>query len=162
MNPMHRCFLYLGTKQHHMLKIYPSVSLFIAICLISTNVKAQQTTEVKIHNVVVQLNTADTSSWSSVIGNIKNIQKAWPTHLNVEVVVHGKALDFLVKDKTYFTQDVELLASQGVKFNACQNTMRKHNITPDMLLKVAGIVPSGVVEVIMKQEEGWSYLKSGL
>ena len=42
------------------------------------------------------------------------------------------------------------------------NLMRKHNITADMLLKVAGTVPSGVVEVITKQEEGWSYLKSGL
>ena len=83
MNPMHICFLYLGTKQHPMLKIYSSVCLFIAMFLVSTNARAQQNTEVKMHNVVVQLNTADTASWSSVIGNIKNIQKAWPTHLNV-------------------------------------------------------------------------------
>ena len=78
------------------------------------------------------------------------------------MVVHGKAIDFLVKDKTVFANDIQLLASQGIKFNACQNTMRKHNITADMLLNVAGTVPSGVVEVVTKQEEGWSYLKSGL
>jgi intracellular sulfur oxidation DsrE/DsrF family protein len=118
--------------------------------------------EVKEHNIVVQLNTADTASWSSVIGNIKNIQKAWPTNLNIEVVVHGKAIDFLVKDKTYFINDIQLLASQGVKFSACQNTMRKHNISADMIIKEAGIVPSGVVEIVLKQEAGWSYLKSGL
>jgi hypothetical protein len=136
-----------------------------AFCLIAMSGFSQEITKInenKIHNIVVQLNTADTASWSSVIGNIKNIQKAWPTNLNIEVVVHGKAIDFLVKDKTYFTNDIQLLASQGIKFNACQNTMRKHNITADMLLKVAGTVPSGVVEVITKQEEGWSYLKSGL
>lgn len=118
--------------------------------------------DVKVHNIVVQLNTADTASWSSVIGNIKNIQKAWPANLNIEVVVHGKAIDFLVKDKTYFTNDIQLLASQGIKFFACQNTMRKHNITPEMIIKEAGIVPSGVVEIVLKQEAGWSYLKSGL
>ena len=142
-----------------------NIVLVFVFCLMAMSVFSQdiaKTKENKIHNIVVQLNTADTASWSSVIGNIKNIQKAWPTNLNIEVVVHGKAIDFLVKDKTYFSNDIQLLASQGIKFNACQNTMRKHNITADMLLNVAGTVPSGVVEVIAKQEEGWSYLKSGL
>jgi intracellular sulfur oxidation DsrE/DsrF family protein len=148
-----------------MLAKIKNIVLVFIFCLMAMSGFSQdipKTKENKIHNIVIQLNTADTASWSSVIGNIKNIQKAWPTNLNIEVVVHGKAIDFLVKDKTYFTNDIQLLASQGIKFNACQNTMRKHNITADMLLKVAGTVPSGVVEVITKQEEGWSYLKSGL
>ena len=139
--------------------------LVTAICFLAQSGFSQgidKTKENKIHNIVVQLNTADTASWSSIIGNIKNIQKVWPTNLNIEVVVHGKAIDFLIKDKTFFAEDIQLLSGQGIKFNACQNTMRKHNITADMLLKVAGTVPSGVVEVITKQEEGWSYLKSGL
>lgn len=142
-----------------------NILLLFAFCIIVNLVHAQQNNlnkDTKIHNIVFQLNTADTASWSGVIGNIKNIQKVWPVNLNIEVVVHGKAIDFLVKDKTYFADDIQVLASQGVRFNACQNTMRKHNITPEMLLKVAGTVPSGVVEVITKQEEGWSYLKSGL
>ncbi len=112
-----------------------------------------------VHNIVIQLNSADTATWTSVVGNIKNIQKVWPRNLNIEVVVHGKALDFLVKDKTYHTSDIQLLASQGVQFSACQNTMRKHNVTTEMLIKEAGTVPSGVAEVILKQEAGWSYLK---
>ncbi len=139
--------------------------LFIII-IFSVNLSFAQNTDkastTKVHNVVIQLNTADTASWSSIIGNIKNIQKVWPSNLHVEVVVHGKAIDFLVANKTFFAEDIQLLANQGVSFNACQNTMRKHNITADMLLKVAGMVPSGVAEVILKQEEGWSYLKSGL
>lgn len=118
--------------------------------------------EARVHNIVIQLNTADTASWSSVIGNIKNIQKVWTTNLNIEVVVHGKAIDFLVKDKTYFTNEIQLLAEKGVKFLACQNTMRKHNIESDRIVNQAKIVPSGVVEIILKQEAGWSYLKSGL
>jgi intracellular sulfur oxidation DsrE/DsrF family protein len=145
-----------------MLKRHTGILLVFAMFFISLQSFAQKSTEAKMHNIVVQLNTADTASWSSVIGNIKNIQKVWTSNLNIEVVVHGKAIDFLVKDKTYFSTDIQLLASQGIKFNACQNTMRKHNITSDMLVKEAGMVPSGVVEVVMKQEEGWSYLKSGL
>lgn len=144
---------------------YKYILLFV-LCLTTFNYGYSQMhekqNEVKVHNIVVQLNTADTASWSSVIGNIKNLQKVWPENLNIEVVVHGKAIDFLVKDKTYFTNDIQLLASQGVKFSACQNTMRKHNIATDMIIKEAGIVLSGVVEIVLKQEAGWSYLKSGL
>jgi intracellular sulfur oxidation DsrE/DsrF family protein len=142
-----------------------NIVLLFVLCFIVNQGYSQQKAindAPKMHNIVVQLNTADTASWSSVIGNIKNIQKVWSTNLNIEVVVHGKAIDFLIKDKTFFAEDIQLLSSQGIKFNACQNTMRKHNITAEMLLKVAGTVPSGVVEVVTKQEEGWSYLKSGL
>lgn len=139
---------------------------FLVTCLITFNQVHSQINEkqneARVHNIVIQLNTADTASWSSVIGNIKNIQKVWATNLNIEVVVHGKAIDFLVKDKTYFTNEIQLLAEQGIKFLACQNTMRKHNIESDRIVNQAKIVPSGVVEIILKQEAGWSYLKSGL
>ena len=95
--------------------------LVIAICFLAQSGFSQgidKTKENKIHNIVVQLNTADTASWSSIIGNIKNIQKVWPTNLNIEVVVHGKAIDFLIKDKTFFAEDIQLLSGQGIKFNA--------------------------------------------
>jgi len=119
-------------------------------------------TEIKEHNIVIQLNTADTSAWSSTIGNIKNIQKAWPNHLHIEVVVHGKAINLLVKDKTYFANDIAGLTNEGVVFSACENTMRKYKIEKADLLIEAKTVPSGVVEVILKQEQGWRYLKAGI
>ena len=119
-------------------------------------------TEIKEHNIVIQLNTADTSAWSSTIGNIKNIQKIWPNHLQIEVVVHGKAIDLLVKDKTYFANDIASLTKEGIVFSACENTMRKHKIVKSDLLIEAKTLPSVVVELILKQEQGWRYLKAGV
>jgi intracellular sulfur oxidation DsrE/DsrF family protein len=136
------------------------------ICLLFTMVFSFQfcyaQTEIKDHNIVIQLNTADTSAWSSTIGNIKNIQKAWPNHLHIEVVVHGKAINLLVKDKTYFASDIAGLTKEGIVFSACENTMRKYKIEKADLLIEAKTVPSGVVEVILKQEQGWRYLKAGI
>ncbi len=136
------------------------------ICLLFTMVFSFQfcyaQTEIKEHNIVIQLNTADTSAWSSTIGNIKNIQKAWPNHLHIEVVVHGKAINLLVKDKTYFANDIAGLTKEGIVFSACENTMRKYKIEKAELLIEAKTVPSGVVEVILKQEQGWRYLKAGI
>jgi intracellular sulfur oxidation DsrE/DsrF family protein len=114
------------------------------------------------HKVVIQLNTADTAAWSGVIGNIKNLSKVWPGNIKFEVVVHGKALDFLVAAKSHLVTDIDQLAKKGVVFNACENTMGKHGITKQMLIPSVFSVPSGVAEIILKQEEGWSYLRAGL
>ena len=40
--------------------------------------------------------------------------------------------------------------------------MRKHHIEKSELLNIANTVPSGVAEIILKQEAGWSYLKAGV
>jgi uncharacterized protein len=39
--------------------------------------------------------------------------------------------------------------------------MRKNNLEKSQLIPVATVVPNGVMEVVSKQEEGWSYIKSG-
>jgi intracellular sulfur oxidation DsrE/DsrF family protein len=136
--------------------------LVIMLIFVSAQLKAQNNVSEKVHHVVMQLNTADTAAWSSVLGNIKNFQKIWPGKVEVEVVVHGKALNFLVASKSHLVEDIENLSKKGVQFSACENTMNKYGITKAMLLSSAKTVPSGVAELILKQEAGWGYLKAGL
>ena len=136
--------------------------LVIMLIFVSTQLKAQNNVSEKVHHVVMQLNTADTAAWSGVLGNIKNFQKIWPGKVEVEVVVHGKALNFLVASKSHLIEDIENLSKKGVQFSACENTMNKYGITKAMLLSSAKTVPSGVAELIIKQEAGWGYLKAGL
>jgi intracellular sulfur oxidation DsrE/DsrF family protein len=133
---------------------------FIFLLIASSTVFAQDNKD-KVHHVAIQLNTADTAAWSSTIGNIRNLQKNWPGKVDIEVVVHGKAINFLVAAKTHLAEDIEAMTKKGVIFNACENTMHKYSIDKAMLLPFAGTVPSGVAELILKQEAGWSYLKAG-
>ena len=49
----------------------------------------------------------------------------------------------------------------GVRFAACENTMRRMNLKMEDLMTFATIVDSGVAEVVRKQESGWSHIKSG-
>ena len=130
--------------------------------LLSASVVATaQDKQVKMHQVVMQLNTADTAVWTSMLGNIRNFQKVWPGNVAIEVVVHGKALNFLVASKSHLVADIEAMTKQGVVFNACENTMNKYGIKKEMLIPSVSSVPSGVAELVLKQEEGWSYLKTG-
>jgi intracellular sulfur oxidation DsrE/DsrF family protein len=137
---------------------------FTVLCFLASFIYTStmaQNNELK-HKIVIQLNTADTSAWSSTIGNIKNLQKLWPNNIIVEVVVHGKALDLLVAAKTHLANEVIEMSKTNVQFSACENSMRKHHIEKADLLTIANTVPSGVAEVILKQEAGWSYLKAGV
>jgi intracellular sulfur oxidation DsrE/DsrF family protein len=136
--------------------------LIALLFLLSASVVATaQDKQVKMHQVVMQLNTADTAVWSSMLGNIRNFQKVWPGNVKVEVVVHGKALNFLVASKSHLVADVDAMTKLGVVFNACENTMNKYGIKKEMLIPSVSSVPSGVAELVLKQEEGWSYLKTG-
>lgn len=139
------------------MKNFISILLVGVAILFSNSTNAQS---LKEHKVVIQLNTADTASWSSIIGNIKNLQKVWPNNINIEVVVHGKALNLLVANKTHLANDVNTLLKEGIVFLACENSMKKYNINKTDLLPVVNTVPSGVAELILKQEQGWSYLKA--
>jgi intracellular sulfur oxidation DsrE/DsrF family protein len=139
------------------MKKFITILLLGILVFFSNKTSAQSTKE---HKVVIQLNTADTASWSSVIGNIKNLQKVWPNNISIEVVVHGKALNLLVASKTHLTNDVNDLTKEGVVFVACENSMKKYNINKADLLSAALTIPSGVAELVLKQEQGWSYLKA--
>jgi intracellular sulfur oxidation DsrE/DsrF family protein len=153
-------FEFLITKMSLMKKLFSLTG--VLLMLTCTALKAQNNEVDKIHQVIMQLNTADTSAWSGVIGNIRNMQKIWPGKVKIQVVVHGKALDFLVAAKSHLIQDINIAANKGVVFTACENTMQKYQITKEMLIPIATTVPSGIAEIVLKQENGWSYLKAGL
>lgn len=53
------------------------------------------------------------------------------------------------------------ISSTGIVFAACENTMERKDVARDALFSFATTVDAGVAEVVRKQEEGWSYVKSG-
>jgi len=111
--------------------------------------------------VVFEVNSGR-ESWDQVFGNIENMRKAFaPDALDVEVVCFGKGLDLLLKKNTEWEERMKASVAAGVKLVACQNSMRRHNVTTADLFPFAGQVDSGAAEVVRRQEAGWSYLKSG-
>ncbi len=86
------------------------------LIFLSTQLQAQNNVSEKVHHVVMQLNSADTAVWSGVLGNIRNFQKVWPGKVVIEVVVHGKALNFLVKEKSHLVSDIEAMTKLGSSF----------------------------------------------
>ena len=75
------------------------------------------------------------------------------------VVCHGAGIDLLVKEKSQYGDEVERLIKDKVRFAACENTLRDKAIPKDKLLPGVTTTPSGAVEVVRKQQEGFGYFK---
>ncbi len=75
------------------------------------------------------------------------------------MVCHGGGIGLLVKGKSERADEVAGLIKQGVRFAACANTLRNQSIPKDNLLCGAAMVPSGAIQVIRKQQEGYGYFK---
>jgi intracellular sulfur oxidation DsrE/DsrF family protein len=126
----------------------------------STSTASQAPVQVK---AVYHINT-DVNTVPAVLNNIRNHMNADPK-AKIVVVTHGPGINFLLQDAkdakgNEFSGTVSDLASKGIEFRVCNNTLTARNINPDRLLMETKIVPSGVAEVARLQaEEGYVYLK---
>ncbi len=107
---------------------------------------------------VVHINFADGERQKHGLKNVANILKE-VKGAEIEVVCHGGGIGLLVKDKSEHTDEVARLIKEGVRFAACENTLRDKSIPKENLLPGIATVPSGAVEVIRKQHEGYGYFK---
>ncbi len=114
----------------------------------------------KVHKIVFQLASDDTLVHIGLMKQLNNVLTAAPD-AKLEVVCHGPGINLLLTDKTIVRDKIRLLKAKGINFEACENTMRDKNISKDRVITEAGFVPSALIEIVLKQEEGWSYIKAG-
>ncbi len=101
---------------------------------------------------------------SRAIGNIRNHLNADPG-AKIVVVTHGPGIDFLLEGAKNavdqpFAGAIGELASRGIEFRVCNNTLVSRNIEPSKVVMEAKVVPSGVAEVAKLQaKEGFAYLR---
>jgi intracellular sulfur oxidation DsrE/DsrF family protein len=115
----------------------------------------------KPHKVVFAVTSGDEADWNLSLGNIRNLLAGLkPDPVEVEVVAFGGGIT-LVKGDSSVAVDIAKLQAEGVKFVACQNSMRARHLELKDLLPGVTPVPSGIVEVVTKQEQGWIYIKGG-
>ena len=112
---------------------------------------------------VYHVNT-DVDTVTAILNNVRNHINA-DSKAKIVVVTHGLGVNFLLQDAKdskgrEFTGTVSDLASLGIEFRVCSNTLNSNKIDPNRLLMETKIVPSGVAEIARLQaQEGFVYLK---
>ncbi len=137
--------------------------LVVCILLCASNLFAQQNdgvVDLKKHKIVMQFTDGDSLSQVTLLGQVKNIRTAWP-NADIEVVCHGGGLELLQTAKSKASSQITEWSVKGVVFAACNNTMKKRNIKKEDLLTSVIVVPSAMIELTLKQETDWAYVKGG-
>jgi intracellular sulfur oxidation DsrE/DsrF family protein len=113
----------------------------------------------KDYKVVFDLTSGDTLSQQTAIRWVNEIIKTEPT-AQVEIVMFGKGLPLVVKDRSALADDVTSLATnKNVAFKVCAIALANQKIDKSQLLAGVQVVPDGIYEIVSKQREGWGYIK---
>lgn len=95
----------------------------------------------------------------SMAGQIKNLLKALAGNVQVRVVCHGKSADFIQYKHTASGAVIDALLNEGVDIVACENMLAANGLQPEELYPGIKVVPSAIADLVVKQQEGWSYIK---
>ena len=113
-----------------------------------------------VHRVIFQITSEDTLAQKSLMKQLNNILELAPD-TKLEVVCHGPGLNMLVSVKTRVHDKIQQLKNRGVEFVACEYSMSERNVAKGEIISEAGFVKGGIIEIVTRQEEGWSSIKSG-
>jgi hypothetical protein len=112
------------------------------------------------NRALFQITDNDPARWNLVLNNMTNLRDGVGSEgAEIELVAYGPGLLMLKADSPVRERIAEALKS-GVQVNGCQHTMRGMKLVPADMLPDIGYVPSGVVEVMRKQQQGWAYIRS--
>ncbi|MDI1264050.1 MAG: DsrE family protein [bacterium] len=125
--------------------------------------------DVKAHRVAIQVNQNDPQVMNLALNNATNVieyYRAKKEDVDIDIVTYGPGLHMLRADTSPVQDRIkrlkELAFPGKIQFSACDNTKknmekaegREISVVPD-----ATIVPSGVVQLMELQEQGWSYVR---
>ncbi|GAB4182760.1 MAG: hypothetical protein OHK0026_10750 [Rhodocyclaceae bacterium] len=111
------------------------------------------------YKVVFQVSDNDPAKWNLALNNAANVQKdLGKENVAIEIVAYGPGLNML-KSESVAAGRINGAMDGGVAVMACDNTMRAMKLTNADLIGGVGHVRAGVVELMMKQREGWSYIR---
>jgi intracellular sulfur oxidation DsrE/DsrF family protein len=111
------------------------------------------------HRLVLQVSESDPANWNLALNNAENVQQALgKDKVQVEIVAYGPGLNML-KGESKVAGRLNAALDNNVGLIACGTTMRKMKLTEADLAGGVKVVPGGVVHIMQRQSEGWSYVK---
>ena len=136
-----------------------ATSLAAMLTLSLAPVAAQTALADRPYKVVFQVSDADPAKWNLTLNNARNVQKdLGADKVAVEIVAYGPGIGMLKMDSVSGGRISEAAAT-GVSVVACENTMHAQKLTKADMLGGIGYVPAGVVQLMERQKQGYSYIR---
>ena len=136
-----------------------TVALAVFVCAVCVADVGAQAAAAPKNRVVMQVSDGEPAKWNLALNNARNLQSdLGAANVEIEIVAYGPGLGMLKRESPVATRVDEALTS-GVKVVACENTMHAQKLVQADMLPAIGYVGAGVVEIMQRQQQGWSYLR---
>jgi len=113
------------------------------------------------YRVIIQLTGAEDALIKSTAGQIQNLLRALQADLEIRLVCHGQSLVFVLSEGNIWGELIRDLMEKKVEIFACENMLHSHGKSAGDLFAGILTVPSAIAEIVVRQQEGWSYIKAG-
>ena len=118
-----------------------------------------QTAPVSKARLVLQVSDGEPGKWALALNNAKNVQtEIGASKVDVEIVAYGPGIGMLKADALISNRVTEAVQA-GIRVVACENTMTVQKLTKADMHADAIYAPSGVVQIMTRQREGWAYVR---
>jgi intracellular sulfur oxidation DsrE/DsrF family protein len=115
-----------------------------------------QTQPVKI---VFDVTSKNEETHQTTMRHVTMMAAAYPQS-EFEVVIYGGALPMVLQEGSSVPKEIEFFKDQkNVTFKVCEATMKRFQVEKGQLLSGVETVEDGILEIVMKQGEGWGYIK---
>ena len=118
--------------------------------------------EVSDHRIVYQCNKADNDYLQHIMFSVGELIRKHGDNVQVVVACFGPGLHLIGNPPgrpvaKELQERASSLSAYGVAFHACENTMEGLKWDKTNLLEFAKVVPIGVEDIMLLQEQGFSY-----
>ena len=111
------------------------------------------------YKVVFQVSDNDPAKWNLALNNARNVQNdLGKENVEIEIVAYGPGLNML-RAESVVAGRVNAALDGNVSVVACDNTMHNMKLSPADLIGGVGHVKAGVVQLMERQRQGWSYIR---
>lgn len=109
--------------------------------------------------LIFALPSAEIKEINRILSTVNNVMKFYrPENTEVIIVAYGQGLKSLLKKgDSDVRKRIEALMTYDVVFIACENTMRTLHIEKKDLLDDIEFVTAGIVEIIERKLQGFTY-----
>ncbi len=130
--------------------------LVLSIAILVSSLTMAQNEPIK---VVFDVTSSNPDVHRTAAKHLRLMSEAYPDS-EFEMVIYSGAFEMVDKKSSVAGETLsEIVQKDNVSIVICQQTMKRHEMNMDNLIPGVSSVPDGILEIYMKQKEGWGYIK---
>lgn len=142
-----------------MKQVFTTMALLAAVAVGTLQGAAPALADAPKNRLVIQVSDNDPAKWNLALNNAKNVQAdLGKENVQIEIIAYGPGMNML-KAESKARDRVVGAMDGGIGIVACDNTIRNMKLKPEDLIGGIAHVDSGVVGIMKRQQQGWSYVR---